>query len=74
MKGMRVIKISFKTRLEHALPIHQPVLDEFRRGIRLKWYDVEFYTAVITDLSLVVLDALLIKYLPVAEPCPHNKQ
>ena len=41
---------SFKTRLAHARETLQPILDEFKGRVRLKWYDVEFYTAKISDI------------------------
>jgi hypothetical protein len=31
----------------------QPLLDEFREKVRLKWYDVEFYNARVTDVWMV---------------------
>jgi hypothetical protein len=34
---------TFETRLAHARDTFQPILDEFRGRVRLKWYDVEFY-------------------------------
>jgi Darcynin, domain of unknown function len=44
---------SFETRLEQAQTVFQPILDQFQGRIRLKWYDVEFYTAVITDIWMI---------------------
>jgi hypothetical protein len=44
---------SFETRLSHARETFQPILDEFRERIRLKWYDVEFYTARISDIWMI---------------------
>ncbi|MEH2072266.1 MAG: darcynin family protein [Nostoc sp.] len=31
----------------------QPLLDEFHNRVRLKWYDVEFYSARITDVWMI---------------------
>ncbi len=44
---------SFETRLEHARTVFQPILDEFYGRVRLKWYDVEFYTAVVSDIWMI---------------------
>ena len=44
---------SFETRLSHARETFQPILDEFRGRVRLNWYDVEFYTAKISDIEIV---------------------
>jgi hypothetical protein len=44
---------TFETRLAHARQTFQPILDEFKERIRLKWYDVEFYTAKISDIWMI---------------------
>ena len=44
---------SFETRLEHARKTFQPLLDEFKDRVRLNWYDVEFYTAKISDIWMI---------------------
>lgn len=44
---------SFDTRLSHAREIFQPILDDFKDRVRLRWYDVEFYTAKISDIWLI---------------------
>jgi hypothetical protein len=41
------------TRLAHARETFQPILDEFKGRVRLKWYDVEFYTAKISDIWMI---------------------
>jgi hypothetical protein len=41
---------SFQERLGHARGTFQPLLDEFAGRVRLNWFDVEFYTATITDI------------------------
>jgi hypothetical protein len=43
----------FETRLSHARTILQPILNEFQERVRLKWYDVEFYTATISDIWMI---------------------
>lgn len=43
----------FETRLKHARETFQPILDEFKDRVRLKWYDVEFYTAKISDIWVI---------------------
>ena len=43
----------FEARLDHARSSYQPILDEFQGRVRLKWYDVEFYTAVVTDVWMI---------------------
>ncbi len=42
-----------KERLEHGRRTLQPILDEFRDKVHLKWFDVEFYNARITDVWMV---------------------
>jgi len=42
-----------ETRMAHAHDIYQPILDEFAGRIRHRWYDVEFYTAQITDIWVI---------------------
>lgn len=44
---------SFQTRLSHARETFQPILDAFTGLVRLKWYDVEFYTARISDIWVI---------------------
>ena len=44
---------TFETRLAHARDTFQPILDEFKGRVRLKWYDVEFYTAKISDIWMI---------------------
>lgn len=44
---------SFHTRLAHARETFQPILDAFAGRVRLKWYDVEFYTAKISDIWVI---------------------
>ena len=44
---------SFDTRLDHARTICQPILDEFQGTVRLKWYDVEFYAAAVSDVWVI---------------------
>lgn len=44
---------SFATRLEYARRTLQPILDEFKNRVRLNWYDVEFYTARISDIWMI---------------------
>lgn len=44
---------SIETRLEHGRDVFQPMLDEFQGRVRFKWYDVEFYTARVTDLWMI---------------------
>ena len=44
---------TFETRLGHARSTFQPILDEFKGTVRLKWYDVEFYTAIVTDIWVI---------------------
>lgn len=44
---------SFETRLGHARSIIEPILKEFQKRVRLNWYDVEFYTANITDIWMI---------------------
>jgi hypothetical protein len=44
---------SFDTRLSDARETFQPILDEYKGRVRLKWYDVEFYTAKISDIWMV---------------------
>ena len=44
---------TFETRLAHARETFQPILDAFTGRIRLKWYDVEFYTARISDIWMI---------------------
>lgn len=44
---------SFETRLEHARSTLQPIFDEFSGRVQLKWYDVEFYTARVTDVWMI---------------------
>ena len=43
----------FETRLEQGRSVLQPILDEFAGRVRLKWYDVEFYTARVTDVWMI---------------------
>jgi hypothetical protein len=47
------LSFTFKTRLAHARDTFQPILDEFKGRVRLKWYDVEFYTAKISDIWMI---------------------
>jgi hypothetical protein len=47
------LSFRFETRLEHARGTLQPILDEFKGRVRLKWYDVEFYTARISDIWMI---------------------
>jgi hypothetical protein len=44
---------SFETRLAHARTTFQPILDDFQGRVRLNWYDVEFYTARISDIWMI---------------------
>lgn len=44
---------TFETRLRHARDILKPILDEFGDSVRLNWYDVEFYTARISDIWMI---------------------
>ncbi len=44
---------SMETRIEHGRGVLQPVLDEFQGRVRVKWYDVEFYTARVTDIWMI---------------------
>lgn len=47
------LSLPIDTRLEHGRGVLQPILDEFQGRVRLKWYDVEFYTAVVTDVWMI---------------------
>jgi hypothetical protein len=47
------LSFSFEARLAHARETLQPILDEFKGRVRLKWYDVEFYTAKISDIWMI---------------------
>ena len=47
------LSFPFETRLEHGRGILQPILDEFAGRVRLRWYDVEFYTARVTDIWMI---------------------
>ena len=47
------LAFTFETRLAHARETLQPILDEFRGRVRLNWYDVEFYTARISDIWMI---------------------
>lgn len=42
-----------ETRIGHARNTLQPLFDEFQGRVRLKWYDVEFYTARVTDVWMI---------------------
>ena len=44
---------TFETRLDHARKTLQPILDAFQGRVRLNWYDVEFYTAKISDIWMI---------------------
>jgi hypothetical protein len=44
---------SFETRLAHATGTFQPILEEFANGVKLHWYDTEFYTATVTDIWMI---------------------
>ena len=44
---------TFETRLGHARKTFQPILKDFKGRVRLKWYDVEFYTAKISDIWMI---------------------
>ncbi|WP_036177439.1 darcynin family protein [Massilia sp. 9096] len=44
---------SFEERLAHARGTFQPILEEFSTGVKLNWYDTEFYTATITDIWMI---------------------
>lgn len=44
---------SFEQRLAHARGTFQTILDEFKGKVRLNWYDVEFYTAFVTDIWMI---------------------
>jgi hypothetical protein len=44
---------SFEARLSHARTILQPILNEFQNRVKLNWYDVEFYTATISDIWMI---------------------
>jgi len=44
---------TFETRLNHARTQFQPLLEEFKDSVRLKWYDVEFYTALHSDIWMI---------------------
>ena len=44
---------SIETRMEHARGTFQPILDDFQGRVRLKWYDVEFYAARVTDVWMI---------------------
>ena len=44
---------SFEERLAHARGTFQPILEEFANGVKLDWYDTEFYTATITDIWMI---------------------
>lgn len=49
------LAMSVRDRLEFGRRELQPILDEFRDRIRLRWFDTEFYNARITDV--VVFEA-----------------
>ncbi|MEH2276060.1 MAG: darcynin family protein [Nostoc sp.] len=45
--------IPVEERIKIARHTLQPLFDEFHNRLRLKWYDVEFYTARITDVWMI---------------------
>lgn len=47
------LSFTFETRLAHARETFQPILEDFKGRVRLKWYDVEFYTAKISDIWMI---------------------
>ena len=44
---------SFEERMTHARGTFQPILEEFAAGVKLNWYDTEFYTATVTDSWII---------------------
>ena len=47
------LSFPFETRVTHARDLLQPLFDEYNGRVRLKWYDVEFYTARATDVWMI---------------------
>lgn len=47
------LAFTFDERLAHARGTFQPILESFKDSIRLSWYDVEFYTAKISDIWMI---------------------
>lgn len=47
------LAFSIQERLEYGCRDLQPILDEFHSRVRLKWYDIEFYNARITDIWMI---------------------
>jgi hypothetical protein len=44
---------SFEERLAHARNTFLPIIEEFSGGVKMHWYDTEFYTATITDIWMI---------------------
>lgn len=45
--------LPIETRLQYGKQDFQPILDNFKGRIHLKWYDVEFYNARVTDVWVI---------------------